>query len=211
MARTGQLPLIVSPTITNIDMYHILIDGDAALNLISLAAFKKLWILMSKLQPSLPFSRVGPMLVMPRGCISLPITYRTPENFCTKSALFDVAKVNLPFNTILGNPTLYQFMTVTHYGYLVLKMPSPNGFLKICGDCDVGISMLEKLQIQAASRTAAAGPEGQDPAAPSSHQRGSTSAPRVQPSGNEGVPVKTVQIKVDAAQTTYIMGDLDSK
>jgi hypothetical protein len=42
MASIGQLPLLISPTITNIKLYHILIDGGASLNLISLAAFKKL-------------------------------------------------------------------------------------------------------------------------------------------------------------------------
>jgi hypothetical protein len=36
MAGTGQLPLLVSPTITNVKLYHVLIDGGAALNLISL-------------------------------------------------------------------------------------------------------------------------------------------------------------------------------
>jgi hypothetical protein len=49
MAGVGQLPLLVSPTISNVKLYHILIDGGAALNLISLAAFKKLQILMGKL------------------------------------------------------------------------------------------------------------------------------------------------------------------
>jgi hypothetical protein len=33
----------------------------------------------------------------------------------------------------------------------------------------------------------------------------------MQPSGKEDVPVKTVQIGADAAQTTRITGDLDSK
>jgi hypothetical protein len=42
MVGTGQLPLLISPTIVNINLYHILINGGAALNLISLAAFKKL-------------------------------------------------------------------------------------------------------------------------------------------------------------------------
>jgi hypothetical protein len=42
MAGARQLPLLVCPTIVNIKLYHILIDGGAALNLISLAAFKKL-------------------------------------------------------------------------------------------------------------------------------------------------------------------------
>jgi hypothetical protein len=145
MAGASHLPLIVSPTITNIKLYHVLIDSGATLNLISLAAFKKLQILMSKLQPSCPFSRVSPVSIMLCGCIFLPVTFGTPENFRTESILFDVTEVNLPFNAILGRMTLYQFMMVDHYGYLVLKMPSPNGFLKICGDRDAGVSVLEKL------------------------------------------------------------------
>jgi hypothetical protein len=42
MVGTGQLPLLVSPTIANVKLYHVLIDGGATLNLISLASFKKL-------------------------------------------------------------------------------------------------------------------------------------------------------------------------
>jgi hypothetical protein len=38
----GQLPLLVSPTIANVKLYHVLIDAGATLNLISLASFKKL-------------------------------------------------------------------------------------------------------------------------------------------------------------------------
>jgi hypothetical protein len=49
MARAMQLPLLVSPTIINVQLYHVLIDSGAALNLISLAVFKKLHIPMSKL------------------------------------------------------------------------------------------------------------------------------------------------------------------
>jgi hypothetical protein len=107
MTGTGQLPLLVSPTISNVKLYHILIDGGATLNLISLTAFKKLQILMGKLQPSRPFSGVGPVSVTPHGCISLLVTFGTAENFCTESVLFDVAEVSLPFNAILGRPALY--------------------------------------------------------------------------------------------------------
>jgi hypothetical protein len=49
MAGAGQLPLLVSPTISNVKLYHVLIDGGVALNLISLTAFKKLQILMGKI------------------------------------------------------------------------------------------------------------------------------------------------------------------
>jgi hypothetical protein len=125
MEGAGQLPLLVSPTIANIKLYHILIDGCAPLNLISLTAFKKLQISMLKLQPSCPFSGVGSVVVMPCGCISLPVTFGMPGNFHTESVLFDVAEVNLQFNAILGRPVLYQFMAVAHYGYLVLRMLTP--------------------------------------------------------------------------------------
>jgi hypothetical protein len=149
--------------------------------------------------------------VMPRGCISLPVTFRTAESFCTESVLFNIIEVSLPLNAILGRPALYQFMVVAHYGYLVLKMPSPNGVLGIREDRDAGAYALEKLQALAIARKAAAEPGGQDPAPLSSHQHGSVSAPRVQPSGKEDVPVKTVQVGAEAGQTTRVSGDLDSK
>jgi hypothetical protein len=208
MASSRQLPLLVSPTISNIKLYHVLINGGAALNLISLAAFKKLQMPMGRLQPSRPFSRVGPVLVTPRGCISLLVTFGAAENFRTESVLFDVVEVSLPFNAILGRPALYQFMAMAHYGYLVLKMPSPNGVLKIRGDRDAGVCALEKLQALAVTREAAEEPGGQDLVPSSLCQRGSASAPRMQP---EDVPTKTIQVGTTTGQTTRISGDLDSK
>jgi hypothetical protein len=114
---------------------------------------------------------------MPRHCISLLVTFGMAESLHTESILFDIVDVSLPFNAILGRPTLYQFMAVAHYGYLVQKMSSPNGVLRIQGDRDVGAYVLEKLQALAASREVAAEPGGQDPAPPSLRQRGSVSAP----------------------------------
>jgi hypothetical protein len=102
MAGAGQLPLLVSPTISNVKLYHVLIDGGVALNHISLASFKKLQKPMGKLQPSRPFSGVGLVLVTPRGCISLLVTFGMVENFRMESVLFDVAEVSLPFNAIVG-------------------------------------------------------------------------------------------------------------
>jgi hypothetical protein len=160
MAGAGQLLLLVSPTIANVKLYHTLIEGGAALNLISLPAFKKVQILMGKLQLSRPFLGVGLVTVMSCGYISLPVTFGMAENFRTESVLFNVVEVSLAFNAILGRPALYQFMAVVHYGYLVLKMQSPNGVLKIRGDRDAQACALEKLQSQAAAREAAAEPGG---------------------------------------------------
>jgi hypothetical protein len=60
------------------------------------------------------------------------------------------------------------------------------------GDHDVGACALVKLHALAAALEAAEEPGGQDPVPPSSHHRALVSAPRVQPSGKEDIPVKTV-------------------
>jgi hypothetical protein len=157
MVGVGQLPLLISPTIANIKFYHVLVDGGVALNLISLATFKKLQISMSKLTPSCPFLGVGLVSILSCGSISLLVMFRTPGNYRTESVLFDVAVVNLPFNAILSWPALNQFMAIAHYGYMVLKMSVPNSIIKICGDCMIGVSALEKLHALVAAHEAVAG------------------------------------------------------
>jgi hypothetical protein len=134
MAGAGILPLITAPVIANMKLHHVLIDGEAGLNVISHAAFKQLQIPGSRLGPSHPFSRVGPQPVYPLGSIALQVTFGTEENFRTENVQFDVAEVNLPVNAIIGRPALYRFMAIAHYGYLVLKMLSPAGVLTVWGD-----------------------------------------------------------------------------
>jgi hypothetical protein len=189
-----------------------LIDGGAALNLISLtAAFQKLQIAVSRISPSRSFLGVGPGFIIPHGSISLSVMFEMPKNYHTERVIFDVVEVNLPFNAIIGRPALYWFMAIAHFGYLVLKIPSPNGVIKIRGDRFANVSMLEKLQALAASHEATAGQGAPDQAPSSLCQRVSSSAPHVQPLYDEDVPVKMVQIGVDAAQTTRIMGNLGDK
>jgi hypothetical protein len=132
MARAGILPLLTVPVIANMRLHHVLIDSGTGLNVISHAAFKQLQILGSRLGPSRPFSGVGAQPVYPLGSITLSVTFGTEENFRTENVQFDVVEVNLPFNAIIGRPTLYRFMAIAHYGYLVLKMSSPAGVLESC-------------------------------------------------------------------------------
>jgi hypothetical protein len=107
MAGVGQLLLLISLTIAKVTLFNILVDGGVALNLISLVAFQKLQIPMSRLAPSRPFSGVGLVSIILHGSISLPVTFRMPENYNMESVIFDVTEVNLPFNAILGRPALY--------------------------------------------------------------------------------------------------------
>jgi hypothetical protein len=146
--------------------------------------------------------------VYPFGSITLPVTFGTEENFRTENVQFDIAEVNLPFNAIIGRPTLYRFMAIAHYGYLVLKMLSPTGVLTVRGDHAAAVTAVEKLHALA---TEAAHPNdgGKDPS--TSGTKAPAKVPKVQLSGADGRPVKTIQVGADSSQTTRITGNLGEK
>jgi hypothetical protein len=195
MAGAGILPLITAPVIANMRLHHVLIDGGAGLNIISHAAFKQLQILGSRLGPSRPFSVVGPQPVYPLGSIALPVTFGTKENFRTENVQFDVAEVNLPFNAIIGRPALYRFRAIAHYGYLVLKMPSPAGVLTVRSDRATALAAVEKLHALAAE---AARPDdgGRNPS--TFGTKAPTKVPKVRPSRADDVPVRAIWLCADS-------------
>jgi hypothetical protein len=197
MAGANVLPLVMAPTITNVRLHHVLIDGGAGLSVIIYTAFKHLHIPESKLAPSRLFSGVGPNPVYPVGTISLPVTFRAEVNFRIENMQFEVVKVNLPFNTIIGRLTLYRFMAVAHYGYLVLKMPSPAGVLTVQSDRTAAVVAVEKLHALAAGLAPTACAEGSDPS--SSRAKAPAKAPKVRPSDTDDVPVKTIQVGAEAS------------
>jgi hypothetical protein len=102
-------------------------------------------------------------------------------------------------------------MAIAHYGYLVLKIPSPNGIIKTRRDHSAGVSTQEKLQALAMAHEVAIGQGAPDQAPSSSRQRVSSLAPHVHPSDSKDVPVKIIQISTDAVQTTHITGNLGDK
>jgi hypothetical protein len=125
----------------------------------------------------------------PLRSIALPVTFWTKENFCIENVQFDSVEVNLPFNAIIGRPTLYLFMDISHYGYMILKMSSPAGVLIMQGDLTTALATLEKLHALA---TQAARPnnEGRDPS--TSRTKAPAKTPKVQSSGVNSSPVKTI-------------------
>jgi hypothetical protein len=145
--------------------------------------------------------------VYPLGSIALPVTFGIKENFRTENVLFDVAEVNLPINAIIGRPTLYRFMSIAHYGYLVLKMPSPAGVLTMRGNRAAALAAVEKLHALAAE---AARPDdgGRNPS--TSGTKEPTKVSKVRPSGADDVLVKAVQLCAGSSQTTRI-ADLEEK
>lgn len=130
----GLLPLVVSPIIHNMKVTKILVDGGASLNLISTEVFERMQIPEGKLHATGSFQGINPGETKPQGKISLPVTFGTSANFRTETIVFDIADIPLPYNGILGCPTLAKFMAASHYAYNTLKMPGPRGVITAKAD-----------------------------------------------------------------------------
>ncbi|XP_066162167.1 uncharacterized protein [Oryza sativa Japonica Group] len=159
LARGGKLALVVSPTIHNVRMKRVLVEWRASLSIISPAAFDALKAPGMKLQPSLPIIGVTPGHTWPLGHVELPMTFGDSTNFRTERNDFDVADLNLPYNAVLGRPTLVKFMAATHYAYLQMKMQGPAGPITVFGDVKVALTCAEQCADNLAVATEPQAPE----------------------------------------------------
>jgi hypothetical protein len=112
------------------------VDGGSSLNIMFLKTFNQMGLSWSLLCPSrAPFYGIVPgAAATPVSQIALPVTFGTQENFRTETIQFEVTNFETVCNAFLGRATLFKFMAIPHYSYLVLKMPGPHGIISIRGD-----------------------------------------------------------------------------
>jgi hypothetical protein len=102
----GCLPFCVSPTICNLKVTKMLVDGGVGLNLISPDVIKKLQIPDGDLEETRTFQGINPGRSQPKGKNTLPVTFGGEFNYTTEKITIDVAKITKPYNGILGRPAL---------------------------------------------------------------------------------------------------------
>jgi hypothetical protein len=76
-------PLIVSPTVKDVKLNQVLVDGGSSLNILFLKTFDHMGLARAILYPSrAPFQDIIPgALATQVGQIALPMTFKTCENF----------------------------------------------------------------------------------------------------------------------------------
>lgn len=95
------------------------------------------------MQPSCPFHGVLPGSVQPLERVTLPVMFSAKANFHTEHLVFNVADIDLPYNTIIGRPDLNKFMAVAHY--LTVKIPGPKGAITERADFSQVVAYLEDI------------------------------------------------------------------
>ena len=70
--------------------------------------------------------------------------------------MFDVAKIPLPYNGILGRPALAKFMAASHYAYNTLKMSGPLMIITVPSEKKDALICTDQLYQQAVAAAATA-------------------------------------------------------
>ena len=147
------LPMLRTPTICNVAVTKTLIDGGASLNVLSVEAFSLLHIPLERLRLSKPFLGVVGAAAHSVGQIRLLVTFGTRDNYRTELVDFEITRIGLPYNAILGYLALAEFMAVTHPAYNLMKMPGSKGVLTIKGDAKEALAALKLALKTAAARS----------------------------------------------------------
>ena len=147
----GAIPLICTRTISGAAVSKTLIDGGAGLNVISIETFEKLRIPRERLMATRPFVGATDGITTPLGRVRFPVTFGMRQNYRTETLDFEVARISLPYNVILGYPALAKFMAPTHHAYNLVKMSGSSGTLTIHGDIGDAVYSLEHTYKEAAA------------------------------------------------------------
>lgn len=137
----GRYPIVVEPTIRNIKVARVLVDGGSSINLLFTSTLDAMGIPRSELTPTdQPFYGITPQSSSkPLGKITLPVTFGQASNFRTEQITFDVAEFGTAYNAIIGRTALAKFMAASHYAYQVLKMHGSEGTITIQGNIKLAV------------------------------------------------------------------------
>ena len=95
------------------------------------------------------FYSIFPGASIPLGQVDLAVTFRSPDNFRTEMVTFDVPHFKIPYNAILGRPSLAKLMVSAHYDYMVIKMPGPQDSITVPIDMEGAVRCVEVVHTAA--------------------------------------------------------------
>jgi hypothetical protein len=132
----GKYPLLVDSVIRESRVKKVLVDGGSSINVTFPRTLLGLGVALKELHESdTPFFVIATTEgEYPLGHIYMPATFRTPENYRTEFLRFEVASFDYGYNAIIGRLGLAKFMAISHYSYMILKMPGPQGIITVRAD-----------------------------------------------------------------------------
>jgi hypothetical protein len=219
-SEPGRFPLVLKPVVASSRLNKVLIDSGSGLNVLFTKTLRKMKLNITHMltKSTSPFYGIVPgNATIPLGSVVLPVTFgETRENYRTEYIKFEVTDFETSYHAILGRPAIAKFMAVTHYTYLVLKMPSPVGVLLLQGDLKISFDCsTEAVELAATNQV----PNAMMEIYAASKKLAPTELdiPEKSDAANKPQPFEEVQVKVidlgtgDNSKTTMIRAGLDPK
>jgi hypothetical protein len=198
----------------------VLIYYGSGLNVLFTKTLKKMKLDITHMliKSTSPFYGIVPgNAAIPLGLVVLPVTFgETRENYRTEYIKFVVADFETSYHAILGRPAIAKFMAISHYTYLVLKMPSPAGVLSLQGDLKISFDYDTEV-VEFAATNQIPNTMMEIYAAPKKFAPTELEIPEKSDTANKPQPSEEVQVKPidlgigDSSKTTMIGASLDLK
>jgi hypothetical protein len=219
-SEPGRFPFVLKPVVVRSKLNKVLIDGGSGLNVLFTKTLKKMKLDITHMltKSTSPFYDIVPgNAAIPLGSVVLPVTFgESRDNYRTEYIKFGVADFETSYHAILSRPAITKFMEVTHYTYLVLKMPSPAGVLSLQGDLKISHDYdTEAVEIASTNQVPNAMMEIY--AASKKHAPSELGIPEKSDKANKPQPAEEVLVKKvdlgtgDSSKTTTIGAGLDPK
>jgi hypothetical protein len=127
--------LVLKAQIGGYDIERVFMDAGSGINLISAKTLRVMSISLEFLKPTdCSFhGLVQGSANYPLGRIALDVCFGNRQNYRKEKLDFEVMDWPSQYHAILGRPAFSCFMVVSHYTYLVLKMPGPRGIIIVKG------------------------------------------------------------------------------
>ncbi|XP_022880891.1 uncharacterized protein LOC111398189 [Olea europaea var. sylvestris] len=127
--------LVISAIVANFEVNRILVDNGSAANILSQEAFAKMEISSQQLKAvKTPLQGFGGGVITPEGVVELPLTLGSGQKQVTEMTSFQVVRVLMAYNAILGRPLLNKIKAIVSTFHLAMKFPTSNGVGVVRGD-----------------------------------------------------------------------------
>ncbi|XP_022871854.1 uncharacterized protein LOC111390955 [Olea europaea var. sylvestris] len=105
--------LVISMIVANFEVKRILVDNGSVANIRSQEAFAKMGISSQQLKSvKTPLQGFGGGVITPEGVVELPLTLGSDQKQVTEMTSFQVVRVSMAYNTILGRPLLNKIKAI---------------------------------------------------------------------------------------------------
>jgi hypothetical protein len=219
-SEPGHFPLVLKPVVAGSRLSKVLIYYGSGLNVLFTKTLKKMMLDITHMliKSTSPFYGIVPgNAAIPLGLVVLPVAFgETRENYRTEYIKFEVADFETSYHAILGRPAIAKFMAISHYTYLVLKMPSPAGVLSLQGDLKISFDYDTEV-VELAATNQVPNTMMEIYAAPKKFAPTELEIPEKSDTANKPQPSEEVQVKPidlgigDSSKTTMTGASLDLK